>query len=86
MPWSCFLASSVAGSAAWAMAVGLGTFLLGRQPTRLSGTASLVILAAAAVGILGVLFALHRAEAHLAREAERAPPDGGALSPTNGHG
>ncbi len=71
MPWPRFLAFNLAGSAAWAVAVGLGTFLLGRHAGSVSWPVRVLALLGAAAVLLGGVLALRRAEARLARGMDR---------------
>ena len=84
MPWPRFLAFNLAGSAAWAVVVSLGTFVLGRHAGSIPWPARVLALLAAAAILLGGVLALRRAEVHLSRGMDRntapRPPERPLLS------
>lgn len=74
MRWPEFLVFNAAGGIVWASLYGLGAYLLGQQIHRVAGTAGKILLALAVIVILAGILFLHRNEARLEREAERAMP------------
>lgn len=74
MPWRNFLVANIVGSALWAVTYGYGAYELGVGITRLQGPFVIVLAILTVVGfIIGGIF-IHRHEAQLAAEAERAMP------------
>src|SRR5271169_3301259 len=74
MPWRDFLAANAAGSLVWAVTYGYAAYELGREFERLEGPIVIVLLVITVVGfIVGGVF-VHRHEAQLIAEAERAMP------------
>src|SRR5690348_10586899 len=74
MPWRNFLITNIAGSALWAVSYGYAAYALGLGITRLQGPLVIVLaILTIASFIIGGIF-IHRHEAQLAAEAERAMP------------
>lgn len=74
MPWRNFLLANASGSFLWAVAYGYAAYALGRQFDRLEGPLVIFLAIATVAGfIVGGVF-VHRHEAQLAAEAERAMP------------
>jgi membrane protein DedA with SNARE-associated domain len=74
MPWRNFLAANVAGSALWAVSYGYAAYEFGLGIKRLQGPIVIVLVILTIVSfIVGAIF-IHRHEAQLAAEAERAMP------------
>jgi membrane protein DedA with SNARE-associated domain len=74
MPWRDFLTANAAGSLVWAVTYGYAAYELGREFERLEGPIVIVLLVITVVGfIVGGVF-VHRHEAQLIAEAERAMP------------
>jgi membrane protein DedA with SNARE-associated domain len=74
MPWYNFLVANAVGSICWAISYGYGAYALGREFERLEGPLVIFFLIATVVAfIVGGMF-VHRHEAQLSAEAERAMP------------
>jgi len=74
MPWRDFLFANTVGSIVWAVAYGYAAYALGRGFERLEGPLVIIIIVVTVIAfIVGGVF-LHRHEAQLAAEAERAMP------------
>ena len=74
MPWRNFLAANIAGSALWAVSYGYAAYEFGLGIKRLQGPIVIVLVILTIVSfIVGAIF-IHRHEAQLAAEAERAMP------------
>jgi membrane protein DedA with SNARE-associated domain len=74
MPWRDFLIANIAGSALWAVSYGYAAYELGVGFSRLQGPIVIVLVILTVVGfVTGGIF-IHRHEAQLAAEAERAMP------------
>ena len=74
MPWRNFLVANVAGACIWAVTYGYAAYALGLGFKRLEGPIVIVLAILTVVAfIVGGIF-IHRHEAQLAAEAERAMP------------
>jgi membrane protein DedA with SNARE-associated domain len=74
MPWRNFLFANIVGSALWAVSYGYAAYELGVGFSRLQGPIVIVLAILTVLGfIIGGIF-IHRHEAQLAAEAERAMP------------
>ena len=74
MPWRDFLIANVSGSFAWAVVYGYAAYELGREFERLEGPIVIFLVLVTAISfIVGGIF-IHRHEAQLIGEAERAMP------------
>jgi membrane protein DedA with SNARE-associated domain len=74
MPWRNFLFANILGSALWAVSYGYAAYALGLGFRRLQGPIVIVLVILTIVAfIIGAVF-IHRHEAQLAAEAERAHP------------
>jgi membrane protein DedA with SNARE-associated domain len=74
MPWRNFLVANTVGSISWAITYGYAAYALGREFERLEGPLVIFFLIATVVAfIVGGIF-VHRHEAQLSAEAERAMP------------
>jgi len=74
MPWRNFLITNIVGSALWAVSYGYAAYALGLGITRLQGPIVIVLAILTILSfIVGGIF-IHRHEAQLAAEAERAMP------------
>jgi membrane protein DedA with SNARE-associated domain len=74
MPWRNFLLANVIGSVAWAFSYGYAAYALGLEFERLQGPIVIVLaLLTVMAFVVGGIF-IHRHEAQLAAEAERAMP------------
>ena len=74
MPWRNFLVANIVGSVLWAVTYGYGAYELGLGIKRLQGPFVIVLAILTVLGfIIGGIF-IHRHEAQLAAEAERAMP------------
>jgi membrane protein DedA with SNARE-associated domain len=74
MPWRNFLAANIAGSVLWAVSYGYAAYEFGVGMKRLQGPIVIVLVILTIVSfIVGAIF-IHRHEAQLAAEAERAMP------------
>jgi membrane protein DedA with SNARE-associated domain len=74
MPWRNFLVANIVGSILWAMSYGYAAYALGLGFRRLEGPFVIVLAILTVLGfIIGGVF-IHRHEAQLAAEAERAMP------------
>jgi membrane protein DedA with SNARE-associated domain len=74
MPWRNFLVTNIAGSALWAVSYGYAAYALGLGIKRLEGPIVIVLVILTILSfIVGGIF-IHRHEAQLAAEAERAMP------------
>jgi membrane protein DedA with SNARE-associated domain len=74
MPWWRFLVFNAAGGIIWALAYGLGAYLLGQQLNRVSRPFEFVAAGLAVVAIVVLMVFLRRNEHRLEEEAERALP------------
>ena len=74
MPWRNFLLANVLGCALWALSYGYAAYALGLGFRRLQGPIVIVLVILTILSfIIGGIF-IHRHEAQLAAEAERAMP------------
>jgi membrane protein DedA with SNARE-associated domain len=74
MPWRNFLVANIVGSTLWALSYGYAAYALGLGFRRLQGPFVIVLAILTVLGfIIGGIF-IHRHEAQLAAEAERAMP------------
>ena len=74
MPWRDFLIANIAGSVLWALSYGYAAYALGLGFRRLQGPFVIVLAILTVLAfIIGGIF-IHRHEAQLAAEAERAMP------------
>jgi membrane protein DedA with SNARE-associated domain len=74
MPWRSFMIANAAGSAIWAAAYGYAAYALGVEFERLQGPIVIVLVVITVLSfIVGGVF-VHRHEAQLVAEAERAMP------------
>jgi membrane protein DedA with SNARE-associated domain len=74
MPWRNFLVANIAGAALWAVSYGYGAYALGLGIKQLEGPIAIVLaILTIVIFIIGGIF-IHRHEAQLALEAERAMP------------
>ena len=74
MPWRNFLVANVVGSICWAVSYGYAAYALGREFERLEGPLVIFLAIATVIAfIVGGMF-VHRHEAQLSAEAERAMP------------
>jgi membrane protein DedA with SNARE-associated domain len=74
MPWRNFLTANISGAIIWAVVYGYAAYELGREFERLEGPLVIVLALLTVIGfILGGVF-IHRHEAQLTGEAERAMP------------
>jgi membrane protein DedA with SNARE-associated domain len=74
MPWWRFLTFNAAGGITWALAYGVGAYLLGQQLNRLSRPFEYVAAGLAVIAIVVFAVFLRRNERRLEDEAERALP------------
>jgi membrane protein DedA with SNARE-associated domain len=74
MPWRSFLLTNAAGSLCWAVSYGYAAYALGREFERLEGPVVIVLGVITAVLFVAAGIFIHRHEAQLAAEAERAMP------------
>ncbi len=74
MPWRDFLLANATGSLAWAIAYGYGAYALGRQFERLEGPLVIFLVVITIVAFVAGGMFIHRHEAQLIAEAERAMP------------
>jgi len=75
MPWTRFLVYNASGGAVWATLYGVGGYMLGSDVLDQGGPVRLLTLGLALVVGMAVQLMLHRYEARLVAEAERAFPD-----------
>ena len=75
MEWRRFLVANALGGIFWASFYGFGAYGLGHEVRRLEGPLAIGLAGLAAVAIGTTIFLLHRHEARLMAEAERAFPD-----------
>jgi membrane protein DedA with SNARE-associated domain len=74
MPWGNFLIANIVGGCAWAVTYGYAAYALGLGFKRLEGPIVIILVVITIVGfVVGGIF-IHRHEAQLAAEAERAMP------------
>lgn len=74
MPWRDFLIANIVGSTLWALSYGYAAYALGLGFKRLQGPIVIVLAVLTVLAfIIGGIF-IHRHEAQLAAEAERALP------------
>jgi membrane protein DedA with SNARE-associated domain len=74
MPWRNFLMANIVGGVAWAVSYGYAAYALGLGFKRLEGPIVIILAVLTVVGfVVGGIF-VHRHEAQLAAEAERAMP------------
>jgi membrane protein DedA with SNARE-associated domain len=74
MPWRTFLFTNMAGAVAWAVIYGYAAYALGREFERLEGPIVIVLVVLTVIGFIAGGMFIHRHEAQLAAEAERAMP------------
>ncbi len=76
MPFARFFVYNLTGGILWAAVFGFGAYLLGDQVQRLFGGVGVVgLVIILVVGVIAATLFLHRHEARLQLEAERALPD-----------
>ena len=74
MPWRNFMFANVVGALIWAVTYGYAAYELGREFERLEGPIVVILaIITVVVFVVGGMF-VHRHEAQLAAEAERAMP------------
>lgn len=74
MPWRQFMLANTVGAMLWAVSYGYGAYALGRQFENLEGPMAFVLVILTMIAfIVGGIF-IHRHEAQLIAEAERAMP------------
>jgi membrane protein DedA with SNARE-associated domain len=74
MPWRDFLLANAVSSIVWAASYGLGAYWTGREFEQLQGRAViLLVIIGVLVIVAGIIF-VHRHEAQLIAQAERAMP------------
>ena len=74
MPWRNFLVTNIVGSALWALSYGYAAYAFGLGIKRLEGPLVIVLVILTILGfVVGGIF-IHRHEAQLTTEAERAMP------------
>jgi membrane protein DedA with SNARE-associated domain len=74
MPWRNFLMANIVGGVAWAVSYGYAAYALGLGFKRLEGPIVVILAVLTVIGfVVGGIF-IHRHEAQLAAEAERAMP------------
>src|SRR6516162_4749539 len=74
MPWRNFLVTNIVGSALWALSYGYAAYAFGLGITRLQGPLVVVLVILTILGfVIGGIF-IHRHEAQLTAEAEKAMP------------
>src|ERR1700751_5823039 len=74
MPWRNFLIANIVGSTLWALSYGYAVYAFGLGIKRLEGALGMVLVILTILGfVVGGIF-IHRHEAQLAAEAERAMP------------
>jgi membrane protein DedA with SNARE-associated domain len=74
MPWRNFLVANIAGAALWAVSYGYGAYALGLGIKQLEGPIAIVLAILTIVSFIICGIFIHRHEAQLATEAERAMP------------
>jgi membrane protein DedA with SNARE-associated domain len=74
MSWPRFLTFNAAGAIVWASVYGLGAYVFGKEIHRVAGPIGLVLGVVALIVIVAGFVFLHRNEARLEEEAERALP------------
>ncbi|HTO41303.1 MAG TPA: DedA family protein [Rhizomicrobium sp.] len=82
MSWRRFLTAAVTSSIAWASLFGFGPYFLGKAASHLTRPLWLTLIAIAVVLVGFAVFYLHRNEARLEDEAEKALP--GPVGPLRG--
>src|ERR1700757_1233286 len=74
MPWRNFLIANIVGSALWALSYGYAAYAFGRGCKRLAGPLVIVLEFPSSLGcVVGAIF-IHRHDAQVAAEADRAMP------------
>ncbi len=74
MPWRQFIGANAVGGIAWSISYGYGAYALGRQFERLEGPMALVLAILTIILFVAGGWFIHRHEAQLIAEAERAMP------------
>ena len=74
MPWRQFIVTNAIGAIAWAVSYGYGAYALGRQFERLQGPMAVVLAVVTVLLFVAGGWFIHRHEAQLTAEAERAMP------------
>ena len=74
MPWRSFLIANAVGSAAWASAYGYAAYVLGIEFERLQGPIVIILVVITVLSFIAGGVFVHRHEAQLIAEAERAMP------------
>jgi len=74
MPWRMFLFANALSSSVWAVSYGLAAYWAGREFQQSHRHAAIFLLIIAAVAIVAAGIFVHRREAQLIAEAERALP------------
>jgi membrane protein DedA with SNARE-associated domain len=74
MPWRNFMFANVVGALIWAVTYGYAAYELGREFERLEGPIVVILAIITVAGFVGGGMFVHRHEAQLAAEAERAMP------------
>jgi membrane protein DedA with SNARE-associated domain len=74
MPWRTFLVANVIGSIIWAASYGYAAYSLGREFERVQGPLVLLFAVATVIAFIAGGMFVHRHEAQLTAEAERAMP------------
>jgi len=74
MPWRHFMVANAVSSITWASAYGYGAYALGREFERLQGPMVVVVAIATVIAFIVCGIFVHRHEAQLTAEAERAMP------------
>jgi membrane protein DedA with SNARE-associated domain len=74
MPWRQFMLANTVGSMIWAVSYGYGAYALGRGFERLEGPLVIFFALATVIAFVAGAIFVHRHEAQLTAEAERAMP------------
>jgi membrane protein DedA with SNARE-associated domain len=74
MPWRSFLIANAVGSAVWATAYGYAAYALGIEFERLQGPIVIILVVITVLSFIAGGVFVHRHEAQLIAEAERAMP------------
>jgi membrane protein DedA with SNARE-associated domain len=74
MPWRSFMIANAAGSAIWATTYGYAAYALGVEFERLQGPIVIVLVVITVLSFIAGGVFVHRHEAQLISEAERAMP------------
>jgi membrane protein DedA with SNARE-associated domain len=74
MPWRSFLTANAVGSAIWATAYGYAAYALGIEFERLQGPIVIILVVITVLSFIAGGVFVHRHEAQLIAEAERAMP------------